>query len=198
MKKVFFFLLGAFFLTLFSLPAFAVDALTVTAENAEADEKGVCEVRVRLSENPGIISLNLKAEYDHTKLRLSSIRDCGLLGDDFSHKAKEDLLLWENFTYEGEFTANGVIAVLEFEVIGGSEGEEIEVSLSTPNERNNAMNMGLENVPVHTVSGTVKIGAARYSAPVCPWIAGGGAILCAAGAGAFAWRKKKQRDGGKR
>ena len=133
--------------------------------------------------------------------RLAGIEDKGLLGTDFSHDESEGILLWKNYTHDGDFYENGVICVLEFEVIGGAAGEEIPVSLSKPTERFSAMNMGMENVPVELEAGSVTVGtnldgspALYKGVPLWPFLAGGGVLLAAAaGVGAWLVKKKKKK-----
>ena len=105
---------------------FSVMAVCVNAENtaaiglipsAETVSAGDSFVlTVKLSNNPGLISMRLKLTYDESAFTLTSVTDGGLLGNS-AHRntfSSPYTLSWENDTASADIMANGNIAVLHF------------------------------------------------------------------------------------
>ena len=102
-------------------------ALTVTAR---AD--GGIVLTLSCASNPGIVGLQLTVTYDNSKLRLLSVTDGGILGDEIHHQEEKKspyLLSWENYIAEENFKENGTLCTLTFRILSGETGEEIPVTL---------------------------------------------------------------------
>lgn len=185
-------------LTLFLLLALSAAAaaaekpMQAAVQNVSAPLGGTARVPIVISENPGIISLQLAVEFDDEKLKLVSVEDGGILGAEIQHADKLQspyTLSWANYLYEGAFSENGVVCTLVFEVVGGEAGEETEISLSSP--KYGVMNMALEDLPLTLQNGTVRLTDGTLPANYVLWISLGLLAAAAAATGVFLIFHKK-------
>lgn len=76
------------------------------------------KVEIALANNPGIVSMTLKVDYNAEMLTMKKFTDAGVLGAQ-SHKPEltsPHTLVWVNDTATENFTANGTILTYEFEI----------------------------------------------------------------------------------
>lgn len=122
-------------ITLFSMSPLCVSAasepqITVSNGVLSADWTHY-EVTVSVANNPGITVMRLKLNYDTNNLKLVGVTDGNLLGDNIHTDnlgAKSYYLYWNNSLATSNYTANGVIATLKFEVIGQTGNYPVSVS----------------------------------------------------------------------
>lgn len=90
------------------------------------------KVAVSLKNNPGIVSMALKLSYDENVLRLVNVEDCGALGTQVHSPTLGTpyYLNWVNDTATTNFTANGDIVILTFEVLENAALGKTAVTVS--------------------------------------------------------------------
>ena len=105
----------------------------ITAENVTANPGDTVDVKISLSNNPGIVSATIKVDYDSNVLTLTKVTDAGVLGTQ-SHKPEYTspyTLAWANDTATTNYTVNGTIVTLTFKVGNNAEnGKSYPISLS--------------------------------------------------------------------
>lgn len=111
------------FISGFALSAYAEGAPTVCVSNVKAAAGEDVVVSVSVKNNPGIVSMTLKVDYDNSMLTLQGITDRGVLGttfhsDDFTTPY---YLCWANDGATQNFKVNGKLAQLTFRVNENSE-----------------------------------------------------------------------------
>ena len=90
--------------------------IIVTKTNATTGQ--TVDVPIYIENNPGIVGMTLFVEYDSSALKLTNVKDGGLIGAN-SHKPEYSspyTLAWANDTATSNYTNNGIIATLTFEV----------------------------------------------------------------------------------
>ncbi len=113
------------------LTSAATPQVVVSNGTISANDASVYEVKVSLVDNPGVTMMRLKLNYDTENLKLIGVTDAGVLGNAIhtsSYNASPYYLYWSNAVSTTNFTANGVIATLRFELIGATDNYEISVS----------------------------------------------------------------------
>ncbi len=119
--------------TMFTTVSFAADEATLVVSSVSAKRGETVLVEVTAANNPGIAVADIKVNYDNTALKLISVEDGGIWGEELhSDKltANPYTLFWNNSTAEESITANGVIATLEFEVLEGADFRDYEITLA--------------------------------------------------------------------
>jgi len=134
---------------------------TVTVEKVNiASDDTKASVNISISNNPGIVSMRLYLSYDKEALTLTSITDGGILGVENSngiYSSYPYVLSWANDTARKNFTENGVIATLNFDVKAGATAGEHAVTVAYDNANDDIINFGLESVDFTVVNGGVTI-----------------------------------------
>lgn len=125
-----------------TLLAFALSGATITASAGEtpsinvSDSTGrvgeLIDISVSLTDNPGITTMRLNVEYDEAVLKLVKAVDKGVLGKAV-HNPGPDLhspyiLFWTNGTSRTNYTANGDIATLQFEILKDAVDSPVTVT----------------------------------------------------------------------
>ena len=95
-----------------SLPAFAVGSGTITLENQSVTRGQEFTVPIKLTSNPGMISLRLEFTYP-SDLTLVSADDTGLLNGKIPQPTSPHILFW-NDALASNNTKTGTIATLKF------------------------------------------------------------------------------------
>ncbi|MBE6798878.1 MAG: hypothetical protein E7525_03775 [Ruminococcaceae bacterium] len=134
---------------------------TITVSSAQGVAGDTVSVTVTLSNNPGIASMRLKITYDPNYLTLTGAQDGGLLGNDIfsSNHTSPYTLMWFNPTVTTNYTANGVIATLTFEInelSTSAMSAPITASFVTAND---CLDNDIDPVSMTVVSGAVAIAA---------------------------------------
>jgi hypothetical protein len=129
-----------------------VPAIYVTS--AEGNVGDIVDVNIGLANNPGIISMLLSVNYDMSALSLVSVEDKGIFGaQTHSNRLISPYkLLWENGTASGNYTVNGDLATLQFEILSSS-GSDITVSYGF--EKYEIIDWNLNAVHFDIINGSV-------------------------------------------
>ena len=90
------------------------------------------KVAVSLKNNPGIVSMALQLNYDENVLKLINVEDCGVLGTQVHNPTLGTpyYLNWVNDTATANFTTNGDIVILTFEVLENAALGKTAVTVS--------------------------------------------------------------------
>ncbi|MBQ3866369.1 MAG: hypothetical protein II776_05655 [Clostridia bacterium] len=175
--------------------ALGAGSIDLALSDGEGRIGDTVDLALTAANNPGIISLQLTVKYDDTKLRLLSVTDGGILGREIHHQESMTspyVLSWENYVAEENFTADGTLCTLRFQVIGGEAGEEIPVKLSAGEY--GAMNFRLVDVGRTLTDGRVTVLEGKAAAvPAWPFLAGAGA-LCVWAVIAFRRNGKREKE----
>ncbi len=144
-------------LTLSPLPIVmaADDTPTISASSGEVTPGETVEVKISLSNNPGIACLKLVCDYDSRFFKLIEVEDAGVLGST-SHKPVSEVanggpytLLWFNPT-SPDYTVDDVIVTLTFEVASDTPSGDFDISCKCNkkdaiNAEGNPVNFEVEN-----------------------------------------------------
>lgn len=113
-------------------------------------------VTVSLENNPGLTMMRLKLNYDANNLQLVGVTDGGLLGTanhSSAYASNPYYLYWTNALAKNDYTANGVIATLQFKAIGKSGDYAVSVSANY----GDVINAYEDEVSFAMVSGTIHV-----------------------------------------
>ena len=132
-------------------PLVSVKAVTGRAGNA-------VDVKINIANNPGIVFAKFTVTYP-SELTLTEVVDGGILGNatHSNNKASPYTLYWNNGTAESDFTGNGTIATLRFEISENAEDGIYpvmiqEVDSSTFNYNDDTVYFEVKNGSVTVVS----------------------------------------------
>ena len=117
------------------------------------------KVAVSLKNNPGIASMSLKLDYDANILKLVNVEDCGVLGSQVHNPSLGTpyYLNWANDTATTNFTANGNIAVLTFEILDGAPLGKTSIKVSYDYDNYGIYNVNTEKVFFAVSDGAVDV-----------------------------------------
>ena len=116
------------------------------------------KVDVVLKDNPGVIVMRLKLNYDTDALKLKQIEDKAQLGENIhtDNLGEKDIFLyWSNPTASENYTFNGTVATLCFDVLDSSKSADISLSYDIDNY--DIFNFDLNKVNFKTDSITVDL-----------------------------------------
>lgn len=159
MKKV----LSVFLVVLisFSMVTIAVAAAPMISISDVSGKKGdTVNVKIQISDNPGIISLRMFVSYDKDVLKLVKASN----GDIFPETAAtfgNDLtsnpytLLWEDALSNQDYTENGTVAVLTFEILETAPNGKTDIRVSL--DDGSVFNSDLDEVKFGTADGFVNV-----------------------------------------
>ena len=170
MKKIFVMLLSLVIMLLMCCPAFAANNQpTISVGNVSGEVGDTVSVDISVSNNPGIIALKLKLQYDTEYLSLKSVQDAGLMGSKnytFGNNitAVPFVLWWEDGLSSENYTADGTLATLTFEIISSPANNKAEISISL--DSGSTFNYDLDDVAFDTKSGFVTIGSDDPQPPI--------------------------------
>ncbi len=149
-------------LTLFSVSPLLVGAANEpqlkVSNGVLSDDGSKYAVEVSISNNPGIVAMRLKLDYDTENLELISVTDGDLLGDDYHARdcsVNPYYLFWENSDAQQNYTKNGVIATLQFKLRDSSKYGQYSVSLSAG--EGDILDVNEDVVSFNMVAGTIKV-----------------------------------------
>ncbi len=94
------------------------------------------KVDVVLNDNPGVIVMRLKVVFNTDALKLTNIVDKAQLGENThtDNLSSNDIYLyWSNPTATQDYTFNGTVATLEFNIVDASKKGEISLSYNVDN-----------------------------------------------------------------
>ncbi len=135
----------------------------VSVSAGECVPGGTVTVSVSLKDNPGIISMSLDIEYDHTALVLTDVIDTGLLpGQMHTTKISSPYrLTWANDTAPDNFTVNGIVVNLVFQVSTEAKPGVYPIRVLCP--RDGILNYDVENVDFGFNDGAIEVAAVSSS-----------------------------------
>ena len=116
-------------------------------------------VAVSLKNNPGIVSMSLKLNYDDTVLKLVDVEDCGILGDEM-HKPNLKspyYLNWVNDTATENYSVNGNIVILTFEVLENAPLGKTPITVSYEYDNYDIYDVDAEEVVFAIENGYVDV-----------------------------------------
>lgn len=131
----------------------------ITVDNKTVIIGNMVEVAVKLENNPGIASMTLRVNYDSSAMKLISVTDSGKLGtavhsDNYSSPYT---LCWVNDTATENFTANGTIVTLKFQILDDAVVGSYPVAVSYGYDNYDIYNTDVEKVKFDTVNGNISI-----------------------------------------
>lgn len=176
MKRIFSLAAALALVCSLSLAARANSDLTLALSRGEGRVGEEVSLTLDLQDNPGIVSVQVQVSYDTEKLRLISVTDGGILGDEIHHQeslVSPYTLSWENYTAKLNFVENGTLCTLTFRILDGAEGEEIPVVLYAGDY--GVMNYNLADLPRTLVDGGVTVTGGSPLSLWLPWVA---AVVC--------------------
>ena len=117
-------------------------------------------VPITLENNPGIVGMLLSVSYDNTVLNLISVTDGEKLGGTLHSNvmdAQPYTLCWFNGIAKEDFTYNGQVVVLTFEVLENAKLGKTEISIFYDYDDCDIINFALEPVSFAIVNGVYDI-----------------------------------------
>ena len=152
-------------LTLFLTCIFLSITITVSAQNdfclnipqVKAQRGEVVEMDITLENNSGILAMLYELTYDQSRLKLVGAEDKGLVdGAVFSPKYDNVpyVMVW-NSASRNNFTQDGVLATLKFEVLENAPSGTAFVKIEYDQE--NVFDVDLVDVPILIVNGGVEV-----------------------------------------
>lgn len=128
---------------------------SIVASSVATKAGDTVDVTITMSNNPGLVSANLYVNYDADVLTLKEVKDGGLLTGvthSDNYKTSPYGLCWVNDTAPENFTVNGILATLTFEV-----SEEAVTGTTTISLEQDILNFDMDNVVFDLVSGNIQI-----------------------------------------
>ena len=156
------------------ISSFAEELPRFVVSNAEVNHGGTATVTVSIENNPGISAFKLLAEYDKSAVSLVSATGGTLTKDDISTdvfvgNTDKDPLIFSWFDgMNGDYTYNGIILTLTFEVPSDTAVGDYPVTLTYDPE--DVFDENYKNVTFTAVSGKVTVAhsyAQKVIGPTC-------------------------------
>lgn len=131
----------------------------IIVDSVQASRGGTVKVAISLANNPGIASMRLNVDYDSSVMTLVGVDDLDKLGSELHSNRFTDpyVLCWANDTATENFTANGDVVILTFEVSETAASGSYEVSVSYDYDKADIHNVQVEKVRFYTEVGTVEV-----------------------------------------
>ena len=130
---------------------------TVALSSAQGSAGQTVSITAAISNNPGIVSMYLKLEYDVSRLQLISVVDHGLLNGQTFGRELEDYpyaLTWDDSVAASNNTANGDLVTLSFKIREDAPAGDAEIRLSNAD---GILDFDLNDVDFAFVSGRVSV-----------------------------------------
>lgn len=136
-----------------------VNAPQIVVDTVESGAGKTVSVSISLKNNPGLVTMQLQVEYDSTVLTLKQVQDNGLLGSTMHNPTLGSpyTLRWANNTAAADFTANGAVVTLIFEVSEDAEEGYCPITVSYDYDNYDIMNWDMDAVKFDVVNGGVEI-----------------------------------------
>lgn len=154
------FMAVAMLATIISTTVFAGSSPTISVSSKTATVGTSVDITVSLENNPGIVSMLLNIEYDKGALKLTKVTDAGVLGAQ-SHSDDLDLnpyiLYWLNGTATSDYTVNGTVATLTFDVAANANPGEYPITVTYDKDKDGIFNKDFEPVDFVTANGAVTV-----------------------------------------
>lgn len=161
MKKIFCFLLSILMTIMICAPAAqAVGTPTITMGCASGKAGDTVQISVSIQDNPGLIAMRLYVQYDASKLKLLDAQDQGIFGTGNAYFGKDKnanpyTLLWEDALAEDNYSANGELALLTFQILDSTSAGDVDITLSL--DQGSTINVDVDNVAFQLVNGKITV-----------------------------------------
>ena len=139
---------------------------TISVVGGSASAGDTVEVDIVLSDNPGVVTVSLAVEFDENVLSLVQVQDQGALGTNMHNPelVSPYYLRWANNTQTTDFTYNGSVVTLIFQISDDAEFGEYPVSVSYSYEDCDIVNWKMEPVEFQLQQGVVTVSDAPAAA----------------------------------
>ena len=131
--------------------------------DVEAGQTG--QIQISLENNPGVVTVNLWINYDQEQLTLTEVEDGGILGTPDHGGDKTQVpyhLYWHNDTSRENFSENGTLATLTFQVKESASAGNYPITI-TPDSAAGMYNVDLTPYTPDIQNGSIKVlGSAGY------------------------------------
>ena len=151
-------LIGLFVVPVSASAAPGTNDPTVIVSNAAGRAGDTVDVTISLENNPGIVSMLLGVGYNRDALTLKSVTDAGVLGAQThsnNYALNPYILFWANGTATENFTANGTVATLTFEIKNGTAAGEYPITVTY--DEDNVFDVDDDNVAFAVKNGKVSV-----------------------------------------
>ncbi len=135
------------------------DEPTIKAQSVAGKAGKTVEVPVVISKNPGITALTLNVSYDTSALKLTGVKDGEILGENI-HKPEYTspyTLSWANDNAKENFTSNGTLATLTFEIKDTAKAGKYPITLSYDFDNYGAYNKDAQKVKLTIKNGAIEV-----------------------------------------
>ena len=149
-------------ITLIPLQVFAADEPTLTLSTAQGSKGDTVNIGLTMTNNPGIVNLTLLVQYNATAFKLTKVEDTNLLPGKMHSDNLNDpeyCLTWANDTVTTNYTVNGLLVTLSFEILTDAPGSYPITLLSVPD--------GILDVDMNNINFTFVNGSVTVEAPKC-------------------------------
>ena len=131
----------------------------IKASTAKGTAGKTVDVTISLSNNPGIVAMTLKVTYNTSALTLVNVKDAGVLGSS-SHKPEYSspyTLSWANDTATSNYTVNGTVATLSFEIKDGASVGNYPITVTYDYNNYGIYDKDLNKVTFNIENGAVEV-----------------------------------------
>ena len=134
------------------------DAPQIVVESKTASAGSTVAVNISIANNPGIVSMTLHVNFD-SRLELVSVQDTGLLPGKVHSTVMLNpyTLAWENDSATQNYTVNGTLVTLTFNVPENLEEGDYAVSVSYDSEGYEIYDFNAEPVDFAVVNGKISV-----------------------------------------
>ena len=149
-------------ITLIPVQVFAADEPTLTLSTAQGSKGDTVNIGLTMTNNPGIVNLTLLVQYNATAFKLTKVEDTNLLPGKMHSDNLNDpeyCLTWANDTVTTNYTVNGLLVTLSFEILTDAPGSYPITLLSVPD--------GILDVDMNNINFTFVNGSVTVEAPKC-------------------------------
>lgn len=135
---------------------------TVSATAVTGAPGETVDVEIVMHNNPGIVSMVMRVGYDSSVLTLKSVTDAGILGtqvhsDDYTRNPYQ--LTWANDLATTNYTANGTLVTLHFEIAADAEAGTYPIEVSYTKDNFEIFDCDANELDVDTAPGSVTVTA---------------------------------------
>ena len=137
-------------------------AIKANSIEVEAGQAG--QIQISLENNPGVVAVNLWINYDKERLTLTNVEDGGIWGTTDHGGDKTQVpyhLYWHNDTSRENFSENGTIATLTFQVREDAPADNYPITI-TPDSAAGMYNVDLTPYTPDIQSGSIKVKSGEH------------------------------------
>nr|WP_243411798.1 dockerin type I domain-containing protein [Ruminococcus difficilis] len=142
------------------ITVYSAENAAVSADRVKADPGDTVDVKISISNNPGIVSATIRVTFDNSVLTLLKVTDSDMLGSQ-AHKPElvsPYTLAWVNDTATSNYSDNGTIVTLTFKVSESAEkGKLYPIELSYDYNNYDIYDKDLNLIYFNVIAGGVDI-----------------------------------------